>query len=339
MFKNFFIWLIKSLIMLLLATLLFSSITLDLPSLIKGVFGDIFSYASLEIQNQVVIQLAETCSALDQGTNVVTLPQICNNQSLIDSMRNDCRNFIKLKSQGAIFDNEAKLIENCKQFESGEIEKTCSQMKQKNSMTPDLSNIGTVCKSYKEGKINDKEFFFSVIGGAFPSQLELSQTKVLEKYNSVINYLNRNKFLYIIGLLILLSLLYFLIRDVQFFIVVLIQISFGIGVLIMLPYILIIAYDKLVGIDTSAILGTFIGAKAIFDAKAIISVILLLFLRTYNSFIITTGAIFLAAGVVGKVYRFKLQKKIPEQTSKKKENVTELLDELEENAKKKTKEK
>ena len=65
--KNFFISIIKSLIVLLLATLIFSTITFDFPNLLKGVFGDIFSYASPDAQKQVVSKLAETCSSLEQG--------------------------------------------------------------------------------------------------------------------------------------------------------------------------------------------------------------------------------------------------------------------------------
>ena len=74
---------------------------------------------------------------------------------------------------------------------------------------------------------------------------------------------------------------------------------FSIGLLIMLPYAIVLFYDKFVGINTSPILGLLFG-NAGFDPKSIISVIMLLFLRTYNTFIIILGIILLGIGIGGK---------------------------------------
>ena len=304
-FRNFFISITKSLVVLLVATLIFSTVTLDFPNLVKGVFGDIFSYASPDAQKQVISKLAETCSFLNQG--------------------------------------------------------------QSNSLTPDLSNIGAVCKDYKDGKINDKEFFFNVTGGAFSPQ-QIPRIEFFDKYNRAINYLNSNKIVYFVGLLGLIILLYLLIMDVELFILALTGIAFSIGIIIMLPYFAIVAYEKFVGFDTTPILSSLLGAGNVLDAKAIASVILLLFLRTYNSFIIFMGILFLGIGVAGKGYSWKLKKqgrkaetkteKKPEKEDKKikepeketdqeadkkyrerKRTTKEILDELEEIHKKKIKEK
>lgn len=281
-FKNFSIWLIKNLIILLLITLIFSSITLDLPDLIKGVFGDIFTYADTDAQRQVVSKLTETCSLLD--------------------------------------------------------------------------NVGALCKDYNAGKINDRKFFSNVVSGAIPTeQMQTLNIGFLEKYNKAINYLNDNRVLYFVILAGLLILLYLLINETKLFLVTLSQISFSIGILIMLPYFAVIAYDKFVGIDTTSILGSMLG-EGVFDFKAIISVILLLFLRTYNSLIITLGFVFLSIGIIGKVcsWRFKkdgktAETKKSEKSSEKlkeeqlkedrerKKSTKEILDELEEMYKKKTK--
>ena len=135
-FKKFLIWLIKSILILLVVTLVFSSITLDLPELIKGIFGDIFAYASPEAQKQVVGELTGTCSSLEKNSEFA-------------------------------------------------------------------ANIGAICADYKSGKINDNEFFFSVISSALPSNAEMPQIGALDKYNQAINYLNKNKISYFAILLIL----------------------------------------------------------------------------------------------------------------------------------------
>jgi len=296
-FKNFFISITKSLIVLLVATLIFSSVTLNFPDLIKGLFGDIFEYASPDAQKQVISNLAETCSSLNQ---------------------------------------------------------------QSNSLTPDLSKIGSVCKDYKSGKINDKEFFFDVIGNSLPSNMETQQIGFFDRYNKAINYLNSNKLIYFLILMALIIALYLLITDIKLFILSLTGISFSIGIIIMLPYFAILAYEKFIGFDTTPILSSLFGAGNVFDFKAIASVILLLFLRTYNNFIIFMGILFLSVGVAGKVYSWKLKKqgrKAETKTEKKlekrakkfkeakkdkkgrdrKRTAKEILDELEETHKRKTK--
>ena len=301
-FKNFFISIIKSLMILLLATLIFSTITLDFPNLIKGVFGDIFEYASPDAQKQVVVKLAETCSSLDQGQDVVAISQLCTNKSMLDSMKENCDNYRAFKEKGVKVDNE-------EQLESGEIERSCDELNGKSSLLPDFSKIGALCKDYKAGKINDKEFFFGVIGSPFEGQqTELPNVGVFKNYYQTINYLNNNKIIYFIVLSILAAILYLLIRDTRLFLVTLSGISLSLGILIMLPYFAILAYDKFIGIDTTSLLGIFFQNTIGFDPKAILSVVLLMLLRTYNNFIITLGIIFLGLGVAGKSYSRKLKR-------------------------------
>jgi len=300
--------LVKNLIILFIVTLTFSTVTLAFPNLMKGVFGDIFKYASPDMQNQVVSKLTESCSSLDQGKNFVTINQFCANRSLIDSMRANCEEYKALKQRNIKIENEEQVTKTCEQFESGGIERKCDEISQTSSLSPDFSKIGGLCKDYKAGKINSQEFFFNTVGSTLPSNLELPQTDFLHKYNNLINYLNNNKILYFLILAILLVILYLLITDIKLFLIALSGISFSIGTLILLPYLAILVYDKFVGIDTSPILGSMLGTGSVFNFKAIVSVILLLFLRTYTSFIITLGIIFLSVGIVGKVYEFLIKR-------------------------------
>ena len=166
-----------------------------------------------------------------------------------------------------------------------------------------------MCKDYKSGDIDDKQFFFNVINSSFPNTLEMPKIGALEKYNSFIDYLNGNKILYFLILSSLGILLYILIRDTKLFLITLSGILFKIGVIIVLPYVAILAYDKFARIDTTQILGSIFGSGNVFNFKAIASIILLLFLRTYTSFILVLGIIFLAAGISGKIYGWKSKRR------------------------------
>ena len=263
--KKFLISIIKSLIVLFLATLIFSTVALDLPTLFKGFFKDIFQYSSPEMQKEVVGKLTSACSGLE-GKDFNVLQQQMSNAPI----------------------------------------------------SLDLSKIGGLCKDYNSGNISDREFFFSVIGSTFPDKFELPNSGALEKYNSVMDFLNKNKSIYFAVLAVLLVLLYLLIMDIKLFTIVLTGISFSMGILILLPYAAIIAYDKFVGIDTTPMLASILGGGFSFDAKGIISVVLLLILRTYTSLIITLGAVFLSIGIAGKIYSWRLKRQ-----SKKSEIKTE----------------
>ena len=339
--KKFFISIIKSLIVLLIATLLFSSITLDLPNLLKGVFGDIFAYASPEVQKQVIGKLAETCSALDKGEQVATATQVCNNQSMLDSMRENCRNYRTLSSKGIRAPNDAQLSESCRQLESGAVEKMCGEVRQKGYLAPDFGRIGVLCKDYKSGKIKDKEFFLNLISGAIPTeQMQMPNIGAFEKYNKVVDYLNKNKILYFAILAVLFILLFLLIKDIKLFLLVLSRICFSIGILIILPLLGILAYDNFVGIDTTPLLGSMFKGEMTMQPKVIASVVLLMFLRTYTPLIISAGVIFLAIGIAGKAYVFVLKRKIKrdneikEKGSHKKGDVNKLFEDLKEKLRK-----
>src|SRR3989338_474355 len=296
--KKFSLYLIKNLIILLVATFVFSSITLEFPSLLQGVFGDVYEYAKPETQKSVIAELAETCSSLESG-NSVTISQICTNMSMLDSMKDSCREYRDLKRRGEPIANEEEVEQSCMQIESGELERQCDEMK-KSSLMPDFGRVGALCKDYKAGKINGKEFFYGVVSSPLGSN-QMPSTGIFDRYNKAIGYLNSNRVFYFIILSILLALLYLILRSTNLFLSMLAGISFSIGVLILLPYLGILLYDKLVGIDTTSILMSMFGLGG-FDLKSILSVVLLLFLRTYNGSIITIGIVFLGIGAAVKIH-------------------------------------
>src|SRR3989338_3717085 len=148
MFRKFLIWIVKNVLILLLVTFIFSAAAFDLPGMAKGLFKDVFQYASPEAQKEVVSKLTSVCSSLD-GKDVSGL-----------------------------------------------------QQQKSNSLMPvDFSKIGSLCKNYNSGKINDTEFFSSVVGTAIPDKLGMPRVPALEKYSSAIGFLNKNKIYYILILL------------------------------------------------------------------------------------------------------------------------------------------
>ena len=296
-FKKLAAWLLKNLIVLLIATLIFSSIALNFPSFMQGLFGDIYQYASPDAQKDAIGRLTGACSSF-QSREAVTLQELCTNASLMDSMKDNCKNYRELKSKGIPIENEAQVKESCNQIESGEIEEQCSRLNKKSVL--DFNSIEALCKDYNSGKINDRQFFYSVIGSALGNN-EKPKTGLFDRYYKFIEYLSRNKLLYLLALAVLTALLYLVLRDLKLFYAAVLGISVSIGLLILLPYFGILVYEKLVGIDTTSILIGMFGF-GVFDPKALISVVLLMFLRTYNDFIITIGILFLSAGIAGKVY-------------------------------------
>lgn len=250
MLRKFFISIIKSLIVLIFLTLIFSTVSTDFQYLVKHAFTGIYEYASPSAQKEFIVQLMETCSSLEQKEDLVTFYQICSN--------------------------------------------------------------------YTDGKIDDKEFFSGFIGSSFGGkEMEMPSFGLLEKYNESINYLNNNSSVYFIIISLLLAILYLLTRNIKLFISILSGIALSIGTLILLPYIVILVYDRFFSIDTSPILNSLFGNGNIFDFKALISVILVLFLKTYNTKILILGTIFVIIGIIGKISGFFLSKKTTKKLSEK----------------------
>ena len=284
MFKRFFIWLVKSVIVVILTALIFSLFSLDLSSLVKGMFNDVYKYANTESQKQIISQFSQFCS--DIGNKDTTSLQ---------------------------------------------------QEMAKRGMPIDLDKIGAVCKSYKADNLTDNQFFFNFIGTSIPDKFEVPKGMPFEKYNQALNFANQNKIIYVTVLLVLILILYFLAGSTGFFLSILAEMSFGMGTLILVPYILIMIYTKLAGIDTTSLLSTVTGGGAGFDIKELINLILLMILRTYTSLIIALGAVFLSIGIIGKIYAHKLKKKESEPIKPKKAKSED--EELEEELDKKSKEK
>ena len=128
MFKKFLISIVRSLIVIILLTFIFSTVSADFGELVKDIFAGIYEYASPEVQKQVVSNLAESCLSLGQGSNLLTFDELCTDKNLMNSMRENCREYRALKRRTVIIQNEEEIRETCEQIESGEIERICDEL-------------------------------------------------------------------------------------------------------------------------------------------------------------------------------------------------------------------
>jgi hypothetical protein len=298
MLRKFGIFIIRSLVVIILASLVFSFVSLDLPKILPGLFEDVFSHASDSSQKEVISKLSGTCGSLEKGEKVISITQICSNATLLSAMKQNCASYRQLKSEGKKIENEQNMEESCSDVESGELEDMCSR--QKSSILPDFSRISALCSRYNAGEIPDKKFFSGVLSSPFDiEKIESTQNQMMQKYHEFTGFLAKNKTWSYFVLATLLAILYLLIWNFEEYLIVITGICFSLGIIIILPYVIILLYQKLVGIDTTPILSILFGEGS-FDPKSIISVIMLLFLRTYNTFIIITGVILLGIGIGGK---------------------------------------
>ena len=304
---KFLIWLVRSLIVLLIAMFVFSSIAIDVPSLVKSVFGDVFQYSSQEAQQNVIAELAKDCSALKSGSSI-SISELCSNQSKMKELNQSCSDYRLMKQNNIPVQDDEKVAETCRELESG---KLASQCEDKSSIRADISKIGNLCSDYSTNKIDSQEFFAGFLASPFGNQdYRTPKIKILQVYNDFIDFMNANKILYLVFISALLFIFVLLTKGAgaKHSVLMVAGICFSAGIVIMLPYILIIIYKNFVGIDTTSILGSFF-VKSQVTPKSVISVLILLLLHAYNIFMLAIGTILLAIGITGKFYEFFTRKK------------------------------
>ncbi len=304
MLKKAGILILRQLIVLTILLLIFSTVSLSLPNIIGGLFSDIFLHASPKMQKAAVNRIAETCSSLQGENEVIGLNEICSNQSKMDELKEGCKRYRQLKQRNIPVENEMSVRETCANVESGELEKSCRSMPKENLITPDLSRVGALCNDFREGRIDEKEFFYGVVSGAIPFEMfDGNDMSVVDKYNKLVHYLNENKIVYFMLLTVFLILLFLLIRNLDEFLDVLARVSLSLGIFILLPYFAMVAYDHFAGLDTTSILQSMFSFGYFPDLRSIFSVIILLLYRTFTPFIIVMGFIFFGTGISRILYR------------------------------------
>ena len=317
MLKKFFISITKSLIVLVILTLVFSSTSLSVTDSISGISRGLYEYSSPDAQKIAVNKLKENCGSLEEGKDAVTMKQLCSNSTLLDSMRENCKSYFSLKGAGINIKDEGNLGEACMRIESNEFEKACRELKNKVSLSPDSNSLRKLCSSYNSGIISGKEFFDGIIKNSFSGKTQIPMDLgALEKYNQAMAFLNGNKFIYFVALAILGAIMFLLISDIRMFLITLAGIFFGIGILILLPYFLILAYDGLYGIDTTSILSAMFSGNLSLEPKTLISALMVVFLQAYNHTIVSIGIIMLALGIIGKIYGFTTVRNMKNKSTK-----------------------
>ena len=299
-FKKAVIVLAKSMIVFIVAAMIFSNLVLSFPKYVENIAEDIFTYASPEAQAKVMNKLTETCAVLSRG-KVVTYRELCSNQSTMESMIENCKRYNDMKKSGIKIENEEALASNCAKLDSGEVQKACGNLKNDEASAIDLGKISSLCQDYKEKKIGDKQFFFKVIAASLGAQnTEIPGVLDFSRYLWLLNIF-RNFWMSLPAAAALIMLIYFLSEKLNDFISILGEIMMSLSILILLPYFAVLLYDKIIGFETTPFLSMIFGFGNL-TFKAVLSVLLLLIMRNYTVLIIVIGFLLLGASIGIRVY-------------------------------------
>jgi len=268
--------------------------------------GSIYEHSSPEIQEKTVNWISESC--LSQGTENIadTVLGICTNQSLLHGIEGKCEEYMKLKEQGVTFPDSISIEEECKKINSEEFLELCNDVRQGSFAGLNLSGIRQICLNYKSGNLSDKDFFLSLIGEV-TGKLQQEENDSTSINQGNISQLVKNKLFLVLILGLLLLGMYLLINDIRLMLRELCSLLFWTGIFIILPYILILAYDKQFGIDTTGLMGRIFEDKNIVVADTIVSLVAVTILSLYNQVVVFFGLACLIAGAFGRAY-FKKDK-------------------------------
>lgn len=298
-FKTLSISLIKYLITIISISLIFSYTAYDLNKVMQESLADIYKFSSENSKATMLEFLGKSCKSFSEG-DVVTVNQICSNQTMLESYKENCAEYRKLKKQGRIIKNEGEMEESCRNIESGGLERQCGKLKGSSAIS-DINQLKELCSDYSTGKISAGEFFASSITQSF-GKIENIDSPFFNKYHKYITFLQSNILLLIISTAILFVLLFILIYDIPIFLLTIAKICLSISITILLPYAAVLAYDNIIGINTSPILDAMLSGQPSFEPSSLASLMLLMVLKTYNPLILILGIALLIIGILGKIY-------------------------------------
>ncbi len=297
--KTLSISLIKYLITIISISLIFSYTAFDINKVLKESLSGIYHFSSEGSKSKMMEFLSDGCRSFSDE-NAVTMSQFCNNRTLMDSYKENCAEYRKLKKQGKIIKNEGEMEDSCRSIESGELEGQCRQLREKNAF-PDVSGLKQACADYSSGNLSAEGFFADSLSRSFGS-IENIDSPFFNKYHAFVSFIRSHILLLILFVAILFVLLFILISDIPSFLLAIAKIGLGISITILLPYAVVQAYDSFIGIDTSSILDTVLSGRPSFEPKSLASLMLLMVLKTYNSAILSLGVVLLIIGILGKIY-------------------------------------
>tara|TARA_Y100000310_G_C20567242_1_gene756143 strand:- start:22 stop:747 length:726 start_codon:yes stop_codon:yes gene_type:complete len=157
-------------------------------------------------------------------------------------------------------------------------------------------DVGSQCTEYKSGSLSPKEFLGIFISDFSKNILDDSD---LTNLNIILSKVSEFKIFLLIITIILLTLVSIIIHDGGQIIKFLNGLFLRLGIWVFLPYILIKIYDLTYGLDTSPVINSLFLEQPAYTAQGIISSIMVIFLRSYNTFVITMGLVFLLIGAIG----------------------------------------
>jgi len=303
MSNRFLVSVLKFLISLVLLTFIFSAAPFAIEDTVSRTFANIFEYASPDTQKSVVDIFMASCGS-SENKSIITGVQLCTNESLRVELEDYCIKYKELKRKNMVVVNE-EVEATCEFLEGGEVDEFCNKVREQPPQ--DSEGIQKACEDFQQGNLNDAEFFVNYMGSSF-SNVKVPKFNFFKKYGDIIYYFQTHNILYVIVLMLLFGLVYFLIKDLSLVFVIISRILFNISIFLLLPYLVISAYDYFVGIDTDSLLRSFFEQRD-FGANAIISILLIAFLSVYNSSLLTIAVVFLVLGSAGRIYGVILHRK------------------------------
>ncbi len=259
------IGIVKFIMTFALGFLLASFLVPDIGNMLRNVTSGIYDYASPDAQQSIIGNLGEACGEFQARGLSSDFAKLCENKTL-------------------------------------EHEKICMGTEEQDSMFSIIGKMEVVCSEYNSEKIGGKDFFLKAVEISFGTgQIKLPEEGIGAALNKIYAFMN-NRLLHVIIVLLSGIALYFLAGDKKLFAIELTGIFFRIGLFIMLPYFFILAYSHFVGLDTTPFVSLLFDGAQGFEPKSIVSLLLVALLKTYTNLILLIGGLFLAVGIVGKVY-------------------------------------
>tara|TARA_Y100000310_G_scaffold206740_1_gene207171 strand:+ start:2682 stop:3407 length:726 start_codon:yes stop_codon:yes gene_type:complete len=169
-------------------------------------------------------------------------------------------------------------------------------------------DLKTECLQYDEEEIDIKEVLFTFMGKVSQSSLIKG---TLKEYNDIIIKVPSNRIWLFIASFTLMALSFFLIDDTRKSINFASSVFLKLGILIFLPYLIVVGYDYFQGLDTTTLVEGIFNPSLGLPSEGVISGVMILVINTYDTFVINLGIIFLTTGILGKVAMFIYNKKFP----------------------------
>lgn len=303
--------LVRSLIVLIAFSMLFSLASPGFAQVVKGSLLDMFAHASPDAQDAIVDNLDDACATTrEKSAGVIQGQQLCDNQSLRLDLEEQCARYGQAKQAGAAAPDE-ELDRTCLALKEGALDEFCSRLEEA-PFVPDFAGMEQTCAHYKEGKLAKRELFGAFISSMIgKGDLALSKLPMLGEI-PLLQRLTAAAAALVGILLLLLAALYLLAGSTHAFIRQLAGMLLSVGLLLLIPYAVSSAYLSFGEVDTSPFLRMLSSEQEpVIGAVHVASLLLLVLKNFYDSTLLMAGIACVILGLGGKILARGLEPEPP----------------------------